>query len=46
MVRPVLAASDPELAALPVGVLRARALALKQSRNAYIIALNYQRGEV
>lgn len=46
MVRPLLAASDPELAALPMDVLRARALALKRSRNAYIIAHNYQRGEL
>ena len=46
MVRPLLAASDPELAALPADVLRARALALKRSRNAYIIAHNYQRGEL
>lgn len=46
MVRPLLAASDPELASLPAEVLRARALALKRSRNAYIIAHNYQRGEL
>ena len=46
MVRPLLAASDPELATLPLEVLRARALALKQRRNAFIIVHNYQRGEV
>lgn len=46
MVKPLLAASDPELATLPLEVLRARALALKARRNAYIIVHNYQRGEV
>lgn len=46
MVRPLLAASDPELATLPLEMLRARALALKRQRNAYIIVHNYQRGEV
>lgn len=46
MVKPLLAASDPELWALPLEVLRARALELKRRRNAFLIVHNYQRGEV
>lgn len=46
MVKSLLAASDPELASRPADELRARALALKRRRNAYIIVHNYQRGEI
>lgn len=44
--RPLLAASDPALCDLSLEVLRARALELKQQRNAFLIVHNYQRGEV
>ena len=46
MVKPLLAASEPALAMLPMDVLRTRALELKRRRNAYLIVHNYQRGEL
>ncbi|MBI4313935.1 MAG: quinolinate synthase NadA [Candidatus Omnitrophica bacterium] len=46
MVKPLPAASDPELSRLPLEELRRRALELKKKRDAYIIVHNYQRGEI